>query len=72
MPARQPAPAAPPVSEPAQVVGVGAMRLVRTVRIGQDGGLYPVNSAAVWADGWNEAVCGRGGTTSRRPGRWSR
>jgi hypothetical protein len=42
------------------VVGVGDVRLVRTFRVGADGGLYPVNSATAWADGWNTATCGRG------------
>ena len=31
--------------------------MVRTFRIGADGGLYPVNSAAAWSAGWNTAVC---------------
>jgi hypothetical protein len=41
-------------------VGVGDVRLVRTFRVGADGGLYPVNSATAWDDGWNTARCGRG------------
>lgn len=39
---------------------MGAVRAVRTFRIGHDGGLYPVNTAAVWMPGWNVAACARG------------
>lgn len=44
----------------AEVVGVGDVAMVRTFRVGDDGGLYPVNTATAWTDGWNTAVCGRG------------
>ncbi|HEY3717763.1 MAG TPA: hypothetical protein VGL39_24830 [Jatrophihabitantaceae bacterium] len=47
-------------SDHAEVIGVGDVRLVRTFRVGADGGLYPVNSATAWHDGWNTARCGRG------------
>ena len=43
-----------------QPAGVGEVRLVRTFRVGADGGLYPVNTAVAWQDGWNTAVCNRG------------
>lgn len=45
-----------------EVIGVGDVRMVRTFRVGADGGLYPVNTAAVWTGGWNTATCGRGKT----------
>lgn len=41
----------------AEFVGVGDVRLVRTFRVGDDGGLYPVNSATAWTEGWNTATC---------------
>lgn len=41
----------------AEFVGVGDVRLVRTFRVGADGGLSPVNSATAWADGWSTATC---------------
>jgi hypothetical protein len=41
-------------------LGVGAVRAVRTFRIGHDGGLYPVNTATMWTPGWNVATCARG------------
>jgi hypothetical protein len=41
-------------------LGVGAIRAIRTFRIGHDGGLYPVNTATVWTPGWNVATCARG------------
>jgi hypothetical protein len=41
-------------------LGVGAVRAVRTFRIGPDGGLYPVNTSTMWAPGWNLATCARG------------
>jgi hypothetical protein len=41
-------------------LGVGAVRAVRTFRIGHDGGLYPVNTATAWTPGWNVATCARG------------
>lgn len=44
-------------SEP---LGVGDVRMVRTFRLGADGGLYPVNTAAKWEAGWNTATCNRG------------
>ncbi len=31
--------------------------MMRTFRVGDDGGLYPVNSASPWAEGWNSATC---------------
>lgn len=40
-----------------EFVGVGDVRMVRTFRVGADGGLYPVNSATAWAEGWNTASC---------------
>ncbi|PZS24203.1 MAG: hypothetical protein DLM61_22840 [Pseudonocardiales bacterium] len=46
--------------EPSDVVGVGDIRMVRTFRVGADGGLYPVNSASAWTEGWNTATCARG------------
>lgn len=56
-------PATPP-AEPlddgvgdAEVAGVGDVRMVRTFRVGADGGLYPVNSATAWVEGWNSATC---------------
>src|SRR5664279_5248315 len=48
------------VAEVVEPLGVGAVRAVRTFRIGHDGGLYPVNTATVWAPGWNVAACARG------------
>lgn len=48
------------VTDPVEPLGVGAVRAVRTFRIGHDGGLYPVNTATVWAPGWNRATCARG------------
>ncbi len=44
----------------ADLIGVGAVRMVRTFRNGPGGQLYPVNSAAAWSDGWNTATCNRG------------
>ncbi len=41
-------------------LGVGAVRTIRTFRIGRDGGLYPVNTATMWTPGWNVATCARG------------
>lgn len=46
-----------PAAEP---LGVGAIRAVRTFRVGHDGGLYPVNTASAWTPGWNIAACARG------------
>jgi hypothetical protein len=43
-----------------EIAGVGDIHMVRTFRVGADGGLYPVNSATAWIDGWNTATCGRG------------
>ena len=42
------------------LVGVGDVRMVRTFRVGADGGLYPVNTATRWSEGWNNATCARG------------
>lgn len=39
---------------------VGDFRLIRTFRLGKDGRLFPVNTAAAWTAGWNVASCGRG------------
>lgn len=46
--------------EVVEPLGVGAVRAIRTFRIGDDGGLYPVNTAEAWAPGWNQATCARG------------
>jgi hypothetical protein len=47
---------------PAELAGVGAVRMVRTFRVSADGGLYAVNTPARWQPGWNVARCGRGKT----------
>jgi hypothetical protein len=44
-------------AEPVEFAGVGDIRMVRTFRVGEDGGLYPVNSATAWSEGWNTATC---------------
>lgn len=44
----------------AESLGVGDVRLVRTFRVGRDGGLYPVNCGRPWSDGWNHAACAKG------------
>lgn len=44
----------------AEPLGVGDIRMVRTFRLGAEGGLYAVNTAAKWGDGWNTASCNRG------------
>lgn len=49
-------------TEPVEFAGVGDVRMVRTFRVGDDGGLYPVNSATAWAEGWNTAACLRNST----------
>ena len=41
-------------------VGVGEVRMLRTFRVGGEGGLLPLNSAVAWEDGWNTATCSRG------------
>jgi hypothetical protein len=43
-----------------EIAGVGDIRMVRTFRVGADGGLYPVNSSTAWTEGWNTATCARG------------
>lgn len=48
------------ITNAVEPLGVGAVRAVRTFRIGHDGGLYPVNTSTVWAPGWNVATCARG------------
>lgn len=48
------------MSDSVDIAGVGDIRMVRTFRVGADGGLYPVNSATAWTTGWNTATCGRG------------
>jgi hypothetical protein len=40
-------------------VGVGDVRMLRTFRVGTEGGLLPLNSAAAWRDGWSTATCSR-------------
>ena len=47
-------------NEIVEPLGVGAVRAIRTFRIGDDGGLYPVNTATMWTPGWNLASCARG------------
>lgn len=47
-------------TERAEPIGVGAIRTVRTFRVGHDGGLYPVNTATAWTPAWNTATCARG------------
>jgi hypothetical protein len=44
----------------AEPAGVGEVRLVRTFRVGGDGGLYAVHSRHRWEPGWNTAQCGKG------------
>ena len=34
--------------------------MLRTFRVGTEGGLLPLNSAVAWDDGWNTATCSRG------------
>ena len=48
------------VANTIEPLGVGAVRAIRTFRIGHDGGLYPVNTATVWTPDWNVATCARG------------
>ena len=43
-----------------EIAGVGDIRMVRTFRVGAEGGLYPVNSSTAWTEGWNTATCARG------------
>jgi len=45
------------LGEPVEFAGVGDVRMVRTFRVGDGGGLSPVNSANAWPDGWNAATC---------------
>lgn len=47
----------PGAPEVVELAGVGDVRLLRTFRVGDDGGLYPVNSADAWAAGRNTATC---------------
>lgn len=47
-------------SELAEPAGVGQVRLVRTFRVGADGGLYAVHNHTCWTDGWNTAACRKG------------
>lgn len=42
-----------------EIAGVGDIRMVRTFRVGAEGGLYPVNSSTAWTEGWNTATCAR-------------
>jgi len=46
--------------EDVYAVGVGDVRMLRTFRVGTEGGLLPLNSAVAWLDGWNTATCSRG------------
>lgn len=45
---------------PPEPAGVGEVRLVRSFRVGRDGGLYAVHGPQRWADGWNRATCRKG------------
>lgn len=47
-------------SELVEPAGVGQVRLVRTFRVGADGGLNAVHNHSCWVDGWNVATCRKG------------